>query len=212
MLVVLGFSFSCSTARFVEPLKAKEIAVGINVGGPIIDFAGATIPIPLSAAFVGYGVTENHTAFGALHLTSLLYKTVQIEVGTRSSLYRSEGWIPSVSGLVALHTNVSLRDGQYRVFPEVNLTPYWNYKGWHSYVNGIFMMDTYFNKQQDKSFFERFVPALAIGQQYNYKKWTFGLEYKRLAHQLNSDVSVVAYKTIHGYGAHGIYLQAFKRF
>lgn len=207
-IILLGNA--CSTARFVEPLEKDEWAIGANAGGPIIDFAGATIPVPLTSIVAGYGLRDNLTTYGALHTTSLLYKTFQLELGIRGNLYESKGFIPSVSYLGAIHSNVSLRDGQSRFFPELNITPYWKYGNWTTYLNGVAFLDFYKLNKKNYGYDKIFVEGLAIGQQYKHKSWTFGIEYKRLAQWADSNVSIVGYKSANNMGAHGVYFQIFK--
>ena len=63
----IGFAFmisNCAPTRFVTPLKKGEWAGGINIGGPLINFAGATIPVPFSSLYAGFGHTDRTTRQG----------------------------------------------------------------------------------------------------------------------------------------------------
>ena len=49
-LVLYLFALSaCNTTRIVKPLAQKEIAVGLDFGGPIIDFQALKIPVPFTS-------------------------------------------------------------------------------------------------------------------------------------------------------------------
>ncbi len=128
------FSFSCSTNRFVEPLDKGELEIGANGGGPILNFGGSSIPLPLSSVYAGYGYSDDLTLYGGLHITSFAFKTFQLEAGARKKLVVGQSIYPSVSGALAVNGIVSLRDGATRVFPEIALNPYWRYGRWKTYT------------------------------------------------------------------------------
>ena len=79
-LSFISLVISCAPARFVEPLQKKELAIGGNFGGPVIS-QGLTIPIPLSAIEVGYGLDTNFTIHGGIHTTAMLFGNLQMDAG-----------------------------------------------------------------------------------------------------------------------------------
>ena len=78
--------FSCAPCCSVKPLEKGKYAAGINLGGPLFDFSGMTIPIPFSSIGGGYGLTKNTTIYSNLHTTSLLFKVYMIDAGIKQSI------------------------------------------------------------------------------------------------------------------------------
>jgi len=69
---LLAFAISaCAPAQFVEPIPKEHVNLTAALGGPLFDFAGTTIPMPLSSLAAGYGLTDNTTLFGGIHGTAL---------------------------------------------------------------------------------------------------------------------------------------------
>lgn len=206
------FSFSCSTNRFVEPLDKGELEIGGNGGGPLLNFGGSSIPLPLSSVYAGYGYSDDLTLYGGLHITSLAFKTLKLEAGTRKKLVVGHSIYPSVSGALAVNGIVSLRDGATRVFPEIALNPYWRYGRWKTYTGLQAWFDFYKFSTQNYGYGGFFVPAISVGQTVDLADWEIGIEYKRLAFNVPSENSVVDYIVPSGIGAHGIYLNASRSF
>ena len=103
-------AFSCAPSRFVEPLSKNQQAVSFNIGGSLIDYGGATIPVPLTSLTYAYGLSNKLTAFGSLHTTSLIFNNLQTEVGVLSQIRGQENYIPGLSSALALNyiTELSL--------------------------------------------------------------------------------------------------------
>lgn len=205
-------SSSCSHSRYIKPLEKGETNASFDFGGPIISFQGLKIPIPLSSVAVGYGLTDKTTVFGGLQTTALLYRSLQIELGLRQQLLscNDNKWIPAFSGGVGMHGITSLRNGTTRIYPNLELSPYWESGAWLWYLNGSLWFDFYSQPKYD--FDNLYLPSIALGQSYQFNSWQLGLEYKYLGFNHNSENSVVAYQTLTGYGAHGLYLTCSKSF
>jgi len=77
-LFVLIFLVSCTSSRFVEPLKKNQWSVGANFGGPTLDY-GVPVPLPLSSIEVGYGLDTQLTIFSGLHTTAILFGNLQLD-------------------------------------------------------------------------------------------------------------------------------------
>ena len=77
---------SCAPSRFIEPLSKNQQALSFNIGGSLIDYGGTTIPIPLTSLTYAYGLSNNLTAFGSLHTTSLIFNNLQMEIGVLSQI------------------------------------------------------------------------------------------------------------------------------
>ena len=72
MLVLTG----CSSTTLIRPLERGQWAVGANVGGPMIAFKGAAVPVPLSGVLVARGFADSATAFARVHATSAAFGAV----------------------------------------------------------------------------------------------------------------------------------------
>lgn len=212
LLSIVLIACSCATTRFVEPLEKDEIAVGINAGGPILVFAGSTIPLPLSGIYAGYGYKENLTIYGSLHTTSLLFKTLQLEAGVRRNIFEGSGISPSISSGFAINGITDFREYNVRIYPEVSINPYWKYGKWKTYTGTQIWFDIYKLGQQNYGYNGFFVPSIHLGQSIDLGTWNISLEYKRLGFNIPTENSVVNYITFGGIGAQGVYLSAHKTF
>src|ERR1044071_5298534 len=97
LIICICFLASCAPTRFVKPLNAKQKAVNLSLGGPLIDYSDLTIPMPFLTATYGYGFDSTLTGFGSLNITSALYGNLHLELGATKRLSRQHGKIPAVS-------------------------------------------------------------------------------------------------------------------
>lgn len=112
---------ACSSSRFVKPLNAKQRAIQADMGGPLIRFAGAAIPIPFSTLAYGYGVTGNVSAYGSLHTTSLLFGNLQHDIGICANLWKApKNWAISTSPALQIAYNLRNQTG-FRIWPSLDL-------------------------------------------------------------------------------------------
>ncbi len=82
-IVGIGFTvFSCAPTRNVKPLQKNEQQVTGSFGGPIIQFGGLWIPIPYTSVAYSRGLSNELTAYAALHTTAALFGDLQIEAGS----------------------------------------------------------------------------------------------------------------------------------
>ena len=72
---------SCAPSRYVRPLEEGQKAITGNLGGPLIKFSGMTIPLPLTAISLGYGLKDNLTIYGGVHTTALSFGVIQGDFG-----------------------------------------------------------------------------------------------------------------------------------
>ena len=72
-LWVLGLLLSgCAASRAVAPMGAGRGAVTASLGGPLLEFGGAPVPVPLLSAGYRYGLSDRTSVHGALHGTGLV--------------------------------------------------------------------------------------------------------------------------------------------
>src|ERR1043165_524083 len=112
---------SCAPARFVKPLAKGEQALTASLGGPLIKFAGAPVPIPLTTICYGKGITDKITLFSAIHLTSALFGNAQAEAGMLCTAFEKKdvcgvSFAPAVQ--MAYHPGDA---GSFRIWPTLDV-------------------------------------------------------------------------------------------
>lgn len=216
-LVLLFFvcSFiSCAPARFVKPLAAKQQAVNLSVGGPLIEYSSLVIPMPLVSATYGYGIDSSLTAFGAVNLTSAFYGNVQLEIGATKSLLNQQGASPGIS--ITPVANLIYRDKDaFKLYPQLDLNAYWDFNRNRNYfyvgVSNWFELSG--QKAHKEAQTRHWLISPMLGQAFVRKKWDFILEIKIIAPNIESDKATVDYVTPLGkHGALGIYFGYTRKF
>ena len=126
LLLIIG----CAPSRFVKTLDQGEMAVNGSLGGPLINLFGATIPIPYTTLGMGYGIKDDLTGFGAIHSTSLVFSTLQLDLGVTKRWMLPDStkkYIPGISSTLALNSMLDLKEGAFDLYPEIDVNAYWNY-------------------------------------------------------------------------------------
>ncbi len=213
--VMLVTGNSCSSSRFVEPLAKKQHAIGVNLGGPLINFGGATIPTPLSSIVYGYGLDSNLTAFGGLHTTSLIFNNFHTDIGLTYKFINQTKYTPSLSGSLNNTLVTSLRTGTTRYWPQVDLNGYWNFSKrnhfWYVGVSNWFELRN--QRANDEVQIKRWLPNPQAGVTFKTKTFQFNIEYKLLAVGINSNDVFVPYQSLsNNKGAMGLYFGVTKTF
>lgn len=201
---------SCAPARFVEPLDKGEWSVGADLGGPMLNFNGAPIPVPLSQIEVGYGLDSNLTIHGGLHTTSLLFGNGQLDAGVTWKVYNQNRAIPSisVSGGINVIYSPSTRKGD--LWPVLDANAYWNYGKRNNYIylgiNNYFDFSSRMANDQTQRY--HWIASPQIGHVVKGKRdrWQLITEFKYLAPYLASDKAFVPYTGLFHHGALGFYI------
>lgn len=207
---------SCAPARFVEPLDKKQWAVGANLGGPVIGFGGAVIPVPLTAIEVGYGLDSNLTVHGGLHTTSVLFGNIQIDAGATYKFIDQKKIIPNVSvnpgfNLITDVTNVDDNDVRTKFWPTLDVNAYWNYGERRNYfyagVNNYFELSKTMANNQPQANPWLFSPQIGHIIKGKNRSWELTTEVKFLAPNVDNSYTFVPYRSLLGkHGATGFYL------
>lgn len=205
---------ACTPTRFVKPLDKDESALGFNLGGPLIHFAGTVIPIPFSSVFYGHGLSENGSVSVGLHTTALLYENLQLDLAYTHEIMGQHSYLPGISLSASSQIITGLREGALRFYPALDFNVYYEYSRerhmtYFSFNNWI---DPHPNQIEQGSEYRLWRPSIGLGHLYRWKEWEFGLEYKFLGANQNNTMTVVNYANDWDVGAHGIYLQFFKKF
>lgn len=206
---------ACSTTRVVKPLKAKEVMVGVDFGGPLIGFGGGTIPIPFSSLSGAYGIDSNLTAYGGLHLTAAMFGTIQMDLGAVYRVYQSKKqYIPSVSAGVGSHLLLDVFEGDFRAYPLVDVNLYWQYlksRNNYIYFNWSSWFD-FFNRANNQPNANAYRPSFGLGHTFENAKMRYTIEAKYMLPGEDSGGSPVNYRGIGGKGGIGVYLGVSRKF
>lgn len=216
ILIVISscFIFSCSPTRFVKPLDKKQHAANVSLGGPLIKYGKATVPIPFLTANYGYGIDSTLTGFGSVNITSALFGNLQLELGATKRLLKQNGYFPAIS--ISPVANIIYRNKDaHKFYPQLDINAYWDYnKRKNFFYIGV---SNWFELQQKRAFDvtqpNHWIFTPLIGHSFTGKKWNFNIEAKVIAPNLSNQKLVVDYQTpFKTHGAFGIYLGYTRKF
>lgn len=213
IISLIGFS-SCAPSRFVKPLEKGEKALNVNLGGPLIGFAGTTIPIPFTSVTGAYGVKEKMTAFSSLHTTSLAFGVFQAEMGLVKQLNNQKLWLPAFSLSPVANLAFDRWEYNFRFWPQLDANAFWEYKGgqWLTYAGVSNWFDLSAKKAHGETQNTNWIYNFQLGQTLSRGKWNYSLELKYLAPFQNRLPNVVDYKGFGEKGAVGLYLSFTRKF
>ena len=211
MLFICSF---CSPSRIVQPLQKGESQVGLHLGGPMIRFAGAPLPIPLTSLSYARGIDSTFTAFGGIGLTAAAFGVAQVDLGCTKGLWTPKGARPGVSVSPSLNFMIDKWEGNFRFYPTLDVNAYWQlgkrkntaYIG----LNNWFVLNA--TRTQGEPQTTRYIPNLQVGYVIRRKGWNYTIEAKYLA-PFNDNVKLVPdYISAGTTGAFGIYFNVGKTF
>jgi hypothetical protein len=126
LLSVAFLASRCAPTRIVKPLEKGEQQIGLSLGGPLIKFSGAVIPIPMTSVSYARGINSSLTAYGGVALTDLAFGNLHLDLGVTKGLLQPAGWRPGVSVSPSLHYIVNFKSGDSRLYPVLDANAYWN--------------------------------------------------------------------------------------
>lgn len=206
---------SCNSTRIVRPLAKKEVAVGIDFGGPIIDFKSLKIPVPFSSVTAAYGIDSTFTAFGSVYITSAIFGTVHWDMGVVKEILKPQkGYIPGLS--VGLNTQmmVDVFKGNFRVYPILDVNLYWQYLPKHRhyfYLNWGSWFD-FWDRAHGQVNTNIYYPSVALGHTFENKKMRYTLEVKMIAPNIGNGGTPLKFNGTEGQGSWGAYISIYRKF
>jgi hypothetical protein len=211
--IVLLFLGACSPLHTVKPLQKGEQRVGASMGGPLIKFSGAIIPIPATSLHYARGISNRFTAYGSVYTTAALFGVAQIDMGVCTRLCAKDSiWGMSLQS--GFNVGTFFKPGTSAFWPELAFNYYRHYgKRRHFvYVGAGSWLETAGKGTYGRTIENRFLPWLHLGHTWNRGVWTYQLEARLLApFQSNQDV-VVDYLRLSGSkGVSGIYFSLNRR-
>ena len=206
--------FSCAPTRFIKPLAKNQHAANLSLGGALIKFGTATVPIPFLTANYGYGIDSTLTGFASFNITSALYGNFQMELGATKQILKQNKYIPAV-GITPVANFIYKNTEAHKLYPQLALNAFWEY-GKHK--NFVYIgVDNWFELAKKREYDIKqqnhwiFMPM--IGHSFARKKWNLNIEAKVIAPNLSNEKLVVDYVTpFKTHGAFGIYLGYTRKF
>ena len=206
--------FSCAPSMLVRPLSKGQNVINAELGGPLIEYSSLTIPTPLSSLMYARGITDNTSAFGSVHTTSLLFGNIQTDIGVCQKIYYNDSLRLGISVNPALNMVCSIWDGSFKCWPEADLNFYWEIKPHKSFV--YIGMENWFELSQtraeDQPQTTHWIFCPQVGYTYSRTKWDYNIELKWIAPNIPNLPNVVSYIGIGGNGALGVYLGVTRKF
>ena len=202
---------SCGPTRFVEPLAEEEFSFGGSFGGPLIDYAGVPIPVPLSQIELGYGLRDDLTLHGGIHATSALFGNLQLDAGATYQVFDTKKIDIRGSVSPSMNLIVDFNDRKAKAWPILDFNFFWNYGKRRNYIylGGNFMFDFagITNPNSERIGYTLFSPMLGHTLKGKERSWEFFTEIKIIAPYMNSETPFVPYTGITGRrGGTGIYI------
>ncbi len=213
-ILILLLLASCAPMRFVKPLDKNQQAVNLSLGGELIKYNSATIPIPFLTANYGYGIDSSLTGFASLNITSALFGNFHLDLGATKQLLKQKEYYPAI--VVAPAFDFIYRNkNAVKFYPQLALNAFWEYgKKKNLVYAGI---DNWFELATKKAYGQKqenhwfFMPAL--GHSFCGKKGSFTTEVRVIAPNLSNEKLVVEYQTPFGtHGAFGVYIGYTRKF
>jgi hypothetical protein len=204
----------CAPARYVKPLKKNEQVVSLTFGGPVIQFAGAPIPIPFTTLGYAYGLNDKITTYAHLHTTSLLFGNVQLDAGATIGLYEKEkkyGF--SVSPALQIATSLNAKKS-FRIWPSSDFNFYYHPKQKESYLySGL---NTWFELSSKKAHQEaqntHVIPNIHAGYVIIKNKWNHQFQLSYLGIGISNLPNVASYVGIAQKGSFGFHYALIRKF
>ena len=205
---------NCAPTRFVKPLAKKENAVAANLGGPLIHFGKAVIPIPFTSIMYGRGLTNSTTVFGSVHTTALLFGNFQTDIGVCQQLYKNDSLKFGVTINPAINMVFDKWNKNFRAWPQLDLNIYkdvFKQKGF-VYVGLTNWFELSSKKAHGEVQKNHALINPHIGITYNKNKWAYTFECKFLQMNKKNKPNVPDYVGINQRGALGVYLNFARKF
>jgi hypothetical protein len=213
-ILLLLLVAACAPTRFVEPVPEGHLYLTAALGGPLFDFAGTTIPMPLTSIAAGYGYSDKLTLFGGLHTTALMFDDLQLDLGALQEIVKQNQLVPAISVSPTANLLLAMRDGSFRLWPEADINFYWHYglSGNLLYLTSSNWFDLTSARADNEPQTRHWISSIALGHRFEGEHWQYTTELKYLAAGVANLPNAVGYHGISGNGAFGIYLGITRKF
>jgi hypothetical protein len=210
---------SCTTTRFVKPLKEKEQAIQISLGGPMVNIPNiGSIPLPITNITYGKGVSENVTGFGSIYPSAAIFGVFQVDAGFVFKWNKQENW--GITTTPMLNFAVDSWEWNAKLWPNADVNFYWE-KPFKNKTDKHWMVYGGFNNWFELSKLrahnvvqpKHWIVSPHTGFVYSTKKWNYTLEYKLIAPGADNVNLVTSYSSLAGNtGANSLLLTLCRKF
>jgi hypothetical protein len=176
LVPLLLLASACGVSRGVRPIGQGNGAVAVSAGGPVADYIGPKLPLPLSTVGGVYGVHDRVDIHGGMHVTTAaLFGLWGFELGAGAlvldQLHPAAPALMVDVNLNAFTGNLGEGDppGGLRIFPETDLRASWAWgKAQHLSYTGA---SAFFSTSPGSV-----TPAWVLGQQFRMGRTDLTLE------------------------------------
>lgn len=203
---------SCNITRVIKPLEKDEVQVSASLGGPLIEFAGAPMPIPLTSVHAAYGLSEKQTIMGGLHTTALAFGVLQLDLGTNFRLYVNNAQNTGISASLIANTMIDRWESNASLYPQADVNVWRKYGNQLFYANLSSWLELRNTRAHNEIQPNRLLPSMGLGYQWLKEKYGFQAELKYIAPHLSNRDIVVNYIAPGHRGALGLYMGIIKKF
>jgi hypothetical protein len=210
LFLIIG---ACAPGTLIRPLKPKEKMVSASLGGPLIHFAGTTIPIPFSQVDFAYGYSDRLSLQAGLNTTALLFGVGQLRLNALYEFRKPAGWKPGLSGYFQQHLMLDRWEKQFSWYPEPGFHLYWSLKPEkHMLFAGASSWMEF--RKPDNTHIRQSVllPVISLGYQHSSPCWNWTFETRWIAPGRTPGNQVVDYVSPGKSGALGCYVSLSRKF
>ena len=198
--LALILASSCAPTKIVKPLDKGQWQIGGTLGRPQINDGS----LPILGAYAAKGVSENHTVYGGVQISSALLGSAHVEGGQVKLWREQNGLQPALSWSTGAQALMSTRDYAFRIYPETGVNAYWH--------RGPHILNASANTWIDPTWFltdygrgQILAPSFSAGYRFRYRWIEAQVEYKILNPTREILVPQADVPNTLGLGARGIY-------
>jgi len=206
--------FACAPVRTVVPLEKNETHISASLGGPLIEFSGAVIPVPLSSVHLGHGLNNSTTFNVAMHTTSLLFGVIQIESSLCKQLYCNEEKKWGISTNPGFYFMIDTWKWKPVFYPMLDVNAYKIYSDNNHvlYLSYSQMIELSPSKAFEQEIQHRYIPWITAGHIWRRQKMNYTIEFKYLNFLQSNENIVVDYIAPGKTGTFGLQLGFTRKF
>jgi len=198
LLLVIG-AWGCGLPTAVRPAAKGVWQPELGLGGPIAAVTSTLhLPLPVSTLGVRTGVTDTLDVSGHVHLTSLVFDVVGLDVGSTWLALEQNGALPAVALTGRAYGFAELRRFAPRAYLELTPAASWRVTDWFTpFVSATGLVQ-----------FAGAPPLLAAGAGAEFRFGAVGLQAEARWYGPNvaSRFMVVDWYSVGGLGAWGVVL------
>lgn len=176
------------------------------MGGPLIQFSGLVIPVPISQIGIGYGINQNLTGQMGIGTTAASFGVGHLQAGILYGISPCGKGSPGITFQSQQHFFMDKWKGQFRWYPELGFSGFYD---WSDKKNLIFLSAASFLEMEKLNAFIKnqsfLIPWIGLGYQRHLDKWNWHFEARWLAPFEDNRHLVVDYVTPGAKGGIGIY-------